>query len=544
MSAPNIADLATALVISTGTGTATVETGKGTLYPAVPFEAIGHPANSLPEVSNSKLVIVTNVTGDVLTYTDDPSFPSSNTIQAGWRISNYVASKHVRGAYTTKVDKTGDTMTGKLAINSSAADQSIAITPAGNAGNSSSSGGAVNISNTANDGSALVIYTNNTSGSGHLTQVRSNQDSFTQHAIFVDYRGTTNAINVVRRSPTSPSASASAVNISSDNENGSSVQIRGKEKSLGSIKVTHENPSASSASYDASASALSVDIVENTGAPGIGTAAQGIYVDSTTGTTGKLLRIRNLGTDKFSVDKDGIYAHSNKISNVADGVATTDAATVSQVNGKASVGSTVPIASSATAPTAGVATTAARSDHAHPRYDYQPADNNLLAWAYDPILVTTGTIFAAAGTLYMIKIHSPSAISATNIFLYLQTSGATLTASQCYAGIYQNGNLLGTSADLSGSVSPGFASAAGLKTIPIVAGPIAVAAGDFYIAFYANGTTLPTLGRAGSFPTLNNVGLTAGSYRTASANTGLTTALPGTMGTQTSLNVAYWAAVS
>ncbi|MDA6092230.1 hyaluronoglucosaminidase, partial [Streptococcus pyogenes] len=38
---------------------------------------------------------------------------------------------------------------------------------------------------------------------------------------------------------------------------------------------------------------------------GKGTAAQGIYINSTSGTTGKLLRIRNLGDDKFYVKHDG-----------------------------------------------------------------------------------------------------------------------------------------------------------------------------------------------------------------------------------------------
>ncbi|HEQ9666527.1 TPA: hyaluronoglucosaminidase, partial [Streptococcus pyogenes] len=63
-----------------------------------------------------------------------------------------------------------------------------------------------------------------------------------------------------------------------------------------------ENPSIG-ADYDKNAAALSIDIVKKTN--GAGTAAQGIYINSTSGTTGKLLRIRNLGDDKFYVKPDG-----------------------------------------------------------------------------------------------------------------------------------------------------------------------------------------------------------------------------------------------
>ncbi|MFF1127954.1 hyaluronoglucosaminidase, partial [Streptococcus pyogenes] len=96
---------------------------------------------------------------------------------------------------------------------------------------------------------------------------------------------------------------SSALNITSGNENGSAMQIRGVEKALGTLKITHENPNVE-ANYDENAAALSIDIVKKQKG-GKGTAAQGIYINSTSGTTGKLLRIRNLGDDKFYVKHDG-----------------------------------------------------------------------------------------------------------------------------------------------------------------------------------------------------------------------------------------------
>ncbi len=113
------------------------------------------------------------------------------------------------------------------------------------------------------------------------------------------------------RQPSAPNFS-SALNITSANEGGSAMQIRGVEKALGTLKITHENPNVK-ANYDENAAALSIDIVKKTN--GEGTAAQGIYINSSTGTTGKMLRIRNKNEDKFYVGPDGGF-HSGANSTV------------------------------------------------------------------------------------------------------------------------------------------------------------------------------------------------------------------------------------
>ncbi|MGS7043502.1 hyaluronidase HylP [Streptococcus pyogenes] len=167
---------------------------------------------------------------------------------------------------------------------------------------SSSVGGAINIDMSKSEGAAMVMYTNKDTTDGPLMILRSDKDTFDQSAQFVDYSGKTNAVNIVMRQPSAPNFS-SALNITSANEGGSAMQIRGVEKALGTLKITHENPSVE-ANYDENAAALSIDIVKKQKG-GKGTAAQGIYINSTSGTTGKLLRIRNLGDDKFYVKSDG-----------------------------------------------------------------------------------------------------------------------------------------------------------------------------------------------------------------------------------------------
>lgn len=148
-----------------------------------------------------------------------------------------------------KLNLKGGVMTGQLKFK-----------PAATVAYSSSTGGAVNIDLSSSRGAGVVVYSNNDTSDGPLMSLRTGKETFDQSALFVDYKGTTNAVNIVMRQPTTPNFS-SALNITSDNENGSAMQLRGSEKALGTLKITHENPSLE-ANYDKNAAALSIDIVE------------------------------------------------------------------------------------------------------------------------------------------------------------------------------------------------------------------------------------------------------------------------------------------
>ncbi|HEP1471789.1 TPA: hyaluronidase HylP, partial [Streptococcus pyogenes] len=209
--------------------------------------------------------------------------------------------------------------------------------PAATVAYSSSTGGAVNIDLSSSRGAGVVVYSDNDTSDGPLMSLRTGKETFNQSALFVDYKGTTNAVNIAMRQPTTPNFS-SALNITSGNENGSAMQIRGVEKALGTLKITHENPSIK-ADYDKNAAALSIDIVKKQESGGKGTAAQGIYINSTSGTTGKLLRIRNLNDDKFYVKPDGgFYAkETSQIDGnlkLKDPIANDHAATKAYVDGE------------------------------------------------------------------------------------------------------------------------------------------------------------------------------------------------------------------
>jgi hypothetical protein len=148
------------------------------------------------------------------------------------------------------------------------------------------------------------------------------------------------------------------------------------------------------------------------------------------------------------------------------------------------------------------------------------------------------TPLATAGTFYVVRLHVPVATSATNILTSVVTAGVALTSGQCFAALYQGGNLLGTTADQSGSWI-----SSGNKTMAISGGPVAVVAGDVFVGFWFNGTTGPAFVRGTSLAFIN-FGLTLTSLRFGTANTGLTTTAPGTLGTISAFSTVYWVALS
>jgi hypothetical protein len=174
---------------------------------------------------------------------------------------------------------------------------------------------------------------------------------------------------------------------------------------------------------------------------------------------------------------------------------------------------------------------------------WQAADHGFVAWNYDFANQNGSSQFqgGAAGTLTVMGIKIPAATTISNVVLWVLGAGVSLTSGQCFAGLYQNGTLIGSTADQSTAWQT-----VGLYTMPLVGGPYSVSAGTVYVGFYCRGTTSPALARTstGLTSAVLNVGLTSNNYRCATANTGLTTALPSTLSAQTAAFTNYWAAVS
>jgi hypothetical protein len=100
--------------------------------------------------------------------------------------------------------------------------------------------------------------------------------------------------------------------------------------------------------------------------------------------------------------------------------------------------------------------------------------------------------------------------SISNLVTYVIAAGASLTAGQCFAALYDaSGNRLAVSADISSALTS--ASANNPLVIPF-SSSATIAVGDkVYAALLANGTTMPQLGRCGTTASAatGNAGMTA-----------------------------------
>lgn len=170
-----------------------------------------------------------------------------------------------------------------------------------------------------------------------------------------------------------------------------------------------------------------------------------------------------------------------------------------------------------------------------------PADRGFIAWNFPPHAATGSTPIPTAGTLYVHRIRRVPAGSITNINVVLAVAGSALTTGQCFATLFDSAGVpIGTTADQ----SVVWAGAAGLKTSALAGGPFTVAAGDYYVGLWFNGTTGPALERYGALNSMTNVGLSSPNLEFASSSTGLTTAPPDPFGAQSALALAYWIALS
>lgn len=246
---------------------------------------------------------------------------------------------------------------------------------------------------------------------------------------------------------------------------------------------------------------------------------------------------------------DRFWWHSNRdkgtdAANIEDnyGVVRNDGVTLKPafevLRDRIAYSSSIPVAASGTAPTSGAGTSLSRTGHAHPRTDWQAADNGLISWAYDSAMAGSSTAAATAGTLYVTKMHVPVAATVTNLITIVSTGGVSLTSGQCFASLYQGGVLLGTTSDQSTLWASG-----GPKIMAIAGGSVAVAAGDVYVALWFNGTTGPAFARQSALSSVN-INLAGASSRFGTADTGRTTSAPATLGTVAAISMSYWVGLS
>lgn len=148
-----------------------------------------------------------------------------------------------------------------------------------------------------------------------------------------------------------------------------------------------------------------------------------------------------------------------------------------------------------------------------------PDAQNLIAWTYDPTNAVNN-IELTGGTVYLAKLHISRDAAITKLYWWMSVAGATPTAGQNFGGLYSSAGTRLATADADATVT----ATAGLQTLTIAS--TAVTAGSFvWAALVFNAATRPTIqygsGATGA-GTACNVGLTAATYRYATAGTSQT----------------------
>lgn len=172
---------------------------------------------------------------------------------------------------------------------------------------------------------------------------------------------------------------------------------------------------------------------------------------------------------------------------------------------------------------------------------FLPADYGYIAWTQDPFFAS-GTFTVTLGTIFLSKIVIRKSVTITNALIAVVTAGASLTANECLAGLYDSsGNQLAVSVDQSTAWT-----STGTKTMAFTT-PYVAAPGIYYIALLSNGSTAPQIAAGPQPPTgpAAAIGFGAGTARFLSGPTSQT-ALPSTISMgSTSVNTGTkWCAVS
>jgi hypothetical protein len=182
-------------------------------------------------------------------------------------------------------------------------------------------------------------------------------------------------------------------------------------------------------------------------------------------------------------------------------------------------------------------------DGTHSFNTFTAADHGLLAWNYDPALISSTLTTVTAGVVWLSRINVRYSMSVFNVIIETGTNGAGLTAGQNFAGLY---NSAGTRVAVTADQTTPWATA-GLQTMALASGPFTLSTGYYWVAVLQNfSTTSISLARGGNGMTAAfNAGLTVSTARAAQNGSGAT-ALPAsiTPSSNTFTSSPFWCALS
>jgi hypothetical protein len=175
------------------------------------------------------------------------------------------------------------------------------------------------------------------------------------------------------------------------------------------------------------------------------------------------------------------------------------------------------------------------------RPDFTPEDHGLLTWTADPGVISGSGFVLTSGQVYLskLKIVNRSTV-VSNIIYQVTTAGTSLTAGQCFVGLYDSsGTRLVASADQATAMA-----STGTKTAAIT--PQTLAVGTYYVAWLAvSAATAPQVAGAAGNTSVTNVNLSAAASRsltTAAGNTSLPSSI--TLSSQSQNIAVRWAGLT
>ena len=172
-------------------------------------------------------------------------------------------------------------------------------------------------------------------------------------------------------------------------------------------------------------------------------------------------------------------------------------------------------------------------------------DHGYLGWSAPMYASNTSSLLSVgsgAGIITVVRCRRLPASTVTNVIIMVTSAGSGLTVGQCFAALYTaSGILIGVTADQATAWQ-----STGVKPMPLVGGPFSIPAGDYHVGLWYNGTTAPTLLRAGlGFSgAQTNAGQSTANCDVATANTGLTTTAPDPLGAKTVGALLWWTAIN
>jgi len=165
---------------------------------------------------------------------------------------------------------------------------------------------------------------------------------------------------------------------------------------------------------------------------------------------------------------------------------------------------------------------------------FPPSWHGLAGWSGDFAMAQSGTPVSTAGQLNLCRIRVPAgSATITTIHLLVSTGGSGLTNVGFATFTGATGGALKQSViNANGATTTAFQTT-GLQTVTI---PSHVLNDGDYVGFWFTGTTMPTIVRTAN---TQLVSIGSSPFRFASANTGLTTTAPSTLGTQAAINISW-----